>query len=273
MKKKILFSLLVLFVFHNLFSAENTIYNKNIKNPKALIVEEEIETKKSKDNAKYLESVGIYDYEIFHYFTEINYETGSLIILWKYNQEYVSEDFYKGIKNYISEARPALRLYFKNLNEEKYTKAIDQKYFKVGDKTEKANVYYLRAEKSLLENEDPFKEKITLYEIVEFLDKKLCVKLSCFIVPFKTLKKESWNKATSTDQIVEMFGLPDLIETYFFEWPDEKTKNGLYYTPKVNSPISGEHWRYSKFPDLVIDISEGKKVRDFSTNRNNKFYQ
>ena len=65
--------------------------------------------------------------------------------------------------------------------------------------------------------------------------------------------------------------MPDSIETYSFSWPDQKTMNGIYYSPEVNKPVWGEHWRFKKFPDLVIDISG--KVNNFATDRNIKFYR
>ena len=112
-----------------------------------------------------------------------------------------------------------------------------------------------------------------IYQIVSFLNKNICIILSCYVFPFKTWKKDSYNKAVTSDNIIAIFGLPDLVESYYFKWPDKETKNGIYYSPDVKYPESGEHWRYKKYPDLVIDISSGKKVRTFGTDRNQDFYK
>lgn len=272
--KKTFFIIIITIISLNIFAEGNVTYNKNIKNPKNFVIDNlNSSYKKSFENIDYLNSVDVYDYYFFNCFTEIEYPEGTLLIMWKYEKEYVSSNFVKSVKKFISEARPALRLYFKNTNETKYTKAVDQKYFKVGDKTEKASVYYYKTEECNVENEAPFIKYIQTYEIVEFLGKKNCINLPCYIVPFKTLKYESWDKATSSDEIIELFGMPDSIEKYSFSWPDRKSKNGIYYTPEINKPVWGEHWRFKKYPDLVIDISAGKKVNDFATDRNIKFYQ
>ena len=185
------------------------------------------------------------------------------MIFWKYQQEYVSDSFFKNIK-YSDDSRPGFRLYFKNNNESKYMQAIDQNYFKVGDKTEKAEVFNLKAEKYKTENDNIFKEYIKQYQVIKFLNKNIGFVLTLYVVPFKTSKVSAYSKATTSDEIIKIFGLPDFVESYFFKWPDKKTKNGIYYAPKVNYSESGEHWRYKKYPDLVIDISAGK-VRNFAT--------
>jgi len=270
--KKTFFLLIISLISLNLFAEGKITYNKNIKNPKNFVIDNlDNSYKNIYENLEYLRSMGINDFSLFNCFKEIEYPEGTLLIMWKYEKEYVSSNFSKDIKKFISEARPALRLYFKNKNETKYTKAVDQKYFKVGDKTEKASVYYYKTEEYSIENEVPFTNAILSYEIVEFLNKKNCITLPCYIVPFKTIKNENWDKATSSDEIIELFGMPDSIEKYSFSWPDQKTMNGIYYSPEVNKPVWGEHWRFKKFPDLVIDISG--KVNNFATDRNIKFYR
>ncbi len=256
---------------NEVFAASNIYYNKTIKNSKNITIDiENVEVKSTYENLDYLKNLGIIEDSLFHYFTEISFDEGSLIIFWKYQQEYITDNYFKTIK-YIDEMRPGFRLYFKNNNESKYVKAIDQNYFKVGDKTEKAEVFNLKAEK-ITTGDEIFKECVKQYQIVNFLHKNICIILSLYVVPFKTLKNERFDKTNTSDSIIEIFGLPDLVESYHFKWPDQKSKNGLYYSPDVNCPESGEHWRFKKYPDLVIDISSSKMVRDFATNRNQEFY-
>lgn len=226
--KKTFFLLIISLISLNLFAEGKITYNKNIKNPKNFVIDNlDNSYKNIYENLEYLSSMGINDFSLFNCFKEIEYPEGTLLIMWKYEKEYVSSNFSKDIKKFISEVRPALRLYFKNKNEIKYTKAVDQKYFKVGDKTEKASVYYYKTEEYSIENEAPFTNAILFYKIVEFLNKKNCITLPCYIVPFKTIKNENWNKATSSDEIIELFGMPDSIEKYSFSWPDQKTMNGI----------------------------------------------
>ena len=44
----------------------------------------------------------------------------------------------------------------------------------------------------------------------------------------------------------------------------KKSKNGLYYGPEINHPVSGEHWRFAKY--------EGKKIRQVVTDRDLTYY-
>lgn len=273
--KKLFLGLIILFSFYDVFAASNIYFNKKIKNAKNFEINIDIKDEAIKstfDNYEYLRNQGIIEASLFNYYAEISFDEGTLIVFWKYQQEYISDNYFKNIK-YIDDSRPGFRLYFKNNNESKYVEAIDKNYFKVRGKTEKAEVYNLKAEKLNIENDDSvFKEYVKQYQVISFLNKTICITISLYVVPFNTYKNGDYIKATTSDSIIEMFGLPDLIETYFFKWPDEKLKNGLYYSPDVYHSESGEHWRYKKYPDLVIDISSGKRVRDFSTNRNQKFY-
>ena len=257
-------------------SAETKIYyNKNIKNSKQFSADIIIANPKSVYNdLNILEAQGISmsDISLFNYYQEVTFENGTLIIAWKFNTEYVSDSFFKGMREYLSEMRPSIRLFWKNSNE-KYQKAIDKKYFKVGSKTETTTIQYLKMEKQdIFDNAEGIKEKVVMSEIIQFQGKTILVTLDCLVLPFKTLEKVNWSKATSSDQLIELFGLPDKIETYSFQWPDKKSKNGLYYSPEINQPVSGEHWRFAKYPDLVIDISEGKKIRQFVTDRDLTYY-
>lgn len=257
-------------------NAESKIYyNKNIKNPKQFSADVIITNSKSiyddLDILK-LQGISISDIAIFNYYQEVAFENGTLILAWKFNTEYVSDSFFKGMSAYLSEMRPSISLFWKN-SDEKYQKAIDKKYFKVSNKTESANIQYLKMEKqSISDNVDGIKEKVVISEIIQFQGKTILITLDCLILPFKTHEKVNWNKATSSEQVIALFGLPDKIETYSFKWPDKKSKNGLYYNPEINHPVSGEHWRYAKYPDLVIDISEGHKIRRFGTFRDFNFY-
>ena len=61
-------------------------------------------------------------------------------------------------------------------------------------------------------------------EIIQFQGKTILVTLDSLVLPFKTLEKVNWSKATSSDQLIELFGLPDKIETYSFQWPEKKVK-------------------------------------------------
>lgn len=271
--KKIILKICFLFFVQVLFSNSNTYYNKNLKNAKNFNIDiMNVEVKLTEENYEYLKNLGIIESFLFNYFTEIDFEEGTLLIFWKYQQEYISNGFFKNIK-YISDSRPGLRLYFKNSGDTKYTRAINKNYFKVEERTEKAEVFNLKAVKRSIQNDNIFKECVDIYQIVSFLNKNICIILSCYIFPFKTWKEDGYNKAVTSDNIIEIFGLPDLVESYYFKWPDKETKNGIYYSPDVKYSESGEHWRYNKYPDLVIDISSGKKVRTFGTDRNQDFYK
>nr|DAX76402.1 MAG TPA: Lysis protein [Bacteriophage sp.] len=251
-------------------SAGSVRYNKTLAQVDLVFDMYLNEPKDVYSNFEYLSAQGISDIAIFNYYQEINYENGTLIAFWKFQDEYVSDSFFRGIK-YIDESRPAIRLYWKDKGAQ-YQPAIEKKYFKVNERTEIATVKYLKAERIKIEDDSPFKEKIVLTEFINFQRKNIGLQVNCYVTPFKTLEKYDWNRATSSDELIEMFGLPDKKDAYSFKWPDKKVKNGIYYDPKISAPVWGEHWRYKRYPDLVIDISGGGKIQNFITDRDYKFY-
>lgn len=270
MKKKIL-KFFMLIMVNLLFAAPSVLYNKNVKNAKNFDIDiMDVVFKPVKDNYENFLGLGIVGVG-YNYYTEISFDEGTLLILRKYQREYVNGNFFNSLKklDFISKNKPGFTVYFKNKDEKKYSKAIDGCYFRVGDKTEKVEFFYLKAEKRTIADDDVFKECVDLYIMVTFLGKTICIINPCYLLPFKTAK-DDYDKAATTDDIIKLFGLPDLVDSYYFKWPDEKTKNGIYYSPDIDRSAMGEHWFFKKYPDLVLDIS-GKKVKNFTTFVNDYF--
>ena len=93
--KKIILKICFLFFVQVLFSNSNIYYNKNLKNAKNFNIDiMNVEVKLTQENYEYLNNLGIIESSLFNYFTEIDFEEGTLLIFWKYQQEYVSNNFF-----------------------------------------------------------------------------------------------------------------------------------------------------------------------------------
>lgn len=68
-------------------------------------------------------------------------------------------------------------------------------------------------------------------------------------IPFPTDEPSS--------EVVKVMGLPDSKKTFFVSWPDLEEIDGIIYDPGPGGAASGEHWRYRRFPGLVISIMNG----------------
>jgi hypothetical protein len=57
------------------------------------------------------------------------------------------------------------------------------------------------------------------------------------------------------ETVVEKFGLPDEDQDVFCSWPDTKSVDTVSYGPSASeSIILAHHWRYRKWPGLVLSI-------------------
>lgn len=216
-----------------------------------------------------LNKKGVYQ-STYDYYQEIEYDNGTLLVLFWHKIDYVSAGFWDNI-NRIENWSPSIILFWRNIGED-YQSAIEKKYFLVNGKTEMAEMNYLKAERNDINNNPQgFKEIIKITEIVTFLGKSYIIETENYVVPFTSENLFSKEIATTSDEIINLFGLPDSREFYSVKWPDDKYMNGFYYNPDINHSLNGEHWRYKLYPDLVIDISSGR-VKNFRANRNNVLY-
>jgi hypothetical protein len=59
----------------------------------------------------------------------------------------------------------------------------------------------------------------------------------------------------STEEIIAAIGLPSHKKSIFVSWPDSESIDGMFYNPTAGqSSVIGEHWRYEKYPGLVLAI-------------------
>lgn len=76
--------------------------------------------------------------------------------------------------------------------------------------------------------------------------------------------------ATTKDEVIKILGLPDKREERYMSWPYSGWVDGIYYSdPKVRG-VSIEHWKYDKYPGLVISfqykyVEEVRTVQKFET--------
>lgn len=61
-----------------------------------------------------------------------------------------------------------------------------------------------------------------------------------------------------SEKVVETFGLPDRKTNVYVRWPESESLDGLFYKPSASeSSISADHWKYDKYPGLVLSIRDG----------------
>jgi hypothetical protein len=77
--------------------------------------------------------------------------------------------------------------------------------------------------------------------------------------------------AHTKNEVIKILGLPDKREERFMSWPDSGEVDGIYYS--THSDVYGvsiEHWKYDKYPGLVISfqyeyVEEVRTVKKFET--------
>lgn len=80
-------------------------------------------------------------------------------------------------------------------------------------------------------------------------------------VPVK-IERLPFNVGDDAKGIIKTFGLPDEAKKYYTSWPESETHDGIFYKPEAGQGgIASEHWRYNKYPHLVIAIVASKLYR------------
>jgi hypothetical protein len=62
----------------------------------------------------------------------------------------------------------------------------------------------------------------------------------------------------SANDVIESIGFPSSKKHIFASWPNSRTADKMRYFPRAGKSISGEHWRFEKYPGLVVSIIFGK---------------
>jgi hypothetical protein len=72
----------------------------------------------------------------------------------------------------------------------------------------------------------------------------------------------------SSDQVVQTLGLPNQKSQLIVSWPRSETRDGIHYGPSASEQVlKADHWRYDKYPGLVISIVDGSvhAINSYST--------
>ncbi len=97
------------------------------------------------------------------------------------------------------------------------------------------------------------------YESVTFLStgvSKLTISLGKHSVE-KTIEvvELPFKKSDSSTEVVKAFGFPTQKESFFTSWPESNNYDNIFCNPSATeSIIAAEHWRYDKYPGLVVSI-------------------
>jgi len=68
-----------------------------------------------------------------------------------------------------------------------------------------------------------------------------------------------FSEGDSTDQIVELIGLPDGVKQVTVSWPKTKQVDEITYMPDAAQRVAhAQHWRWKSHPGLVVAIVDGK---------------
>lgn len=221
----------------------------------------------------YLESQGVSFLSLmfYNYYEEVSYENGTLLIIWTYNNIYAANNFLEWRWLDHPEVSKIVRFFWRN-NNESYTEPVSGKWFSVNGNPEMISIATNTPQKMDTYNDLSFRIKdegiSTL--IVTFQEKKIALNFNLIIIPITTGFKDN---ASKTDDIIRKYGLPDDIKPFSIEWPDKGIISGFYYKPDVGRAISGEHWRFKDYPDLVFDVLSNGYIRGITTNRDKNFYK
>lgn len=64
---------------------------------------------------------------------------------------------------------------------------------------------------------------------------------------------------STSQEVIQQLGFPDEELSIQVKFPKEITKDHIHYGPKITEkPIIAKHWRYKKYPGLVISTVNGK---------------
>ena len=77
-----------------------------------------------------------------------------------------------------------------------------------------------------------------------------------FKVPIRIVRL-TIDKEDDSQEVLKAFGPPDREASYTVAWPDREIHDDLTYVPDPQQVISAKHWRYDRYPFLVISIVDG----------------
>lgn len=87
----------------------------------------------------------------------------------------------------------------------------------------------------------------------------------CFSVPL-SVRTFDFNVGDKSRDLIQTHGFPTSKERVFVSWPDSKAPDGIFYNPWAGqSSISASHWRFGKFPNLVVAIGSDDLIREINS--------
>ena len=75
----------------------------------------------------------------------------------------------------------------------------------------------------------------------------------------------SFLDSSSAADLVRLLGLPDKREKYSESWPDAVHKNGMTHVTSAGGVVRVEHWKYNKYPGLVLALRNGEHLEKIGT--------
>jgi hypothetical protein len=205
---------------------------------------------------------------LYNYAQEIEYNEGTLLIIWPFNKIYNGRTFEKYIETIgvdLSIWNNILtRFYWKNKGGN-YEEPTAKKYFKINGETHEIVIGTTTPRTVSISSDTSvgIKQKGVTTFILTFMNKTIGLDIEILFI----------DNFENTDQLIKAFGLPDDIQKVEISWPEEKFIDGFFYKPRAGSPDVREHWRYKKYPDIVFTIMPvNGLVRGMSNFRNQTLY-
>jgi len=195
----------------------------------------------------------------YYYAEEVNYEEGSLLIVWAYNNLYFPERSRKYSSGAIGDIVGLgyfVRFFWKN-NGSVYEKPLNNKWFLVNNTPSEVTLKTNTPDKIRTHDDTSFgflgDGEASL--VIIFLNKNIGLNIKIEIVPFKSLLDFPFNEVTKADDLIRMWGFPDDKKVISVSWPKVEIIDGMLFGPKAGETMSREHWRYKKYPDLVLQFA------------------
>jgi hypothetical protein len=77
--------------------------------------------------------------------------------------------------------------------------------------------------------------------------------------PLKIVKSPV-GEGASADDVIKDVGLPSQKEQHSVSWPDSGLWDNILYDPGPEAPALPEHWRFDRYPNLVVAVEGGRVI-------------
>jgi hypothetical protein len=190
----------------------------------------------------------------YNYYQEVSYTEGTLLVVWAYNTLYSqksTERYGNPVETPSYDVSSFVTFFWKPRNANGYEAPVMKKWFKVNGTPTMLTPSNLTPDNTSGPYNDlsvGFKNFGASTLVFSFLGKS--IKLNVNIVDSQIAKTDN------VDKIIAAWGFPDSAKKVTVIYPNAEIVDGILYNPNAGSLVNVEHWRYKRYPDLVISIRQ-----------------